>query len=338
MKWRGPRETWLALILLAVGLASVACDKAPAPYKASRLLMGTLVEITVVGHPDKARSAAEAAFEEIKRVERLTSFHQPSALTSLNEQAGFGPVKTDPELARLVEASLKIAAQTGGAFDPTVGPLSRLWGFSGTTEPRLPTQAEIDSALSKVGWKHVRVDRSASTVDLPESGMSLDLGGIAKGYALNRAAAVLKEMGIRSALVNAGGDIIAIGEKSSGRPWRIGVQDPRDQKGILAVVELKDRAIVTSGDYERVFFINDERYHHILDPKTGYPARGMQSVTIVFSDAVIVDGLSVAVFVAGPQKGMEMIQSVPGAAGLLVDAAGELHLSPGAASLFELKR
>jgi thiamine biosynthesis lipoprotein len=300
--------------------------------------MGTLVEITVVADPDKARSAVEAAFEEIKRVERLTSFHQPSALTSLNEQAGHGPVKTDPELAELAEASLKIAAQTGGAFDPTVGPLSRLWGFSGAAEPRLPMQAEIDSALSKVGWKRVRIDISASTVDLPERGMSLDLGGIAKGYALNRAATVLKDLGTRSALVNAGGDIIAIGEKSSGKPWRIGVQDPRDQKGILAVVELKGRAIVTSGDYERVFFINDERYHHILDPKTGYPARGMQSVTIVFSDAVIVDGLSVAVFVAGPKKGMEMIQSVPGAAGLLVDAAGELHLSPEAGSLFELKR
>lgn len=338
MKRHGPRGAWFASALLVVGLASAACDKAPAPYKASRLLMGTLVEIAVVADSDKARAAAENAFDEIKRVERLTSFHQPSALTSLNEQAGHGPVRTDPELVALLEAGLRIAAETGGAFDPTIGPLTRLWGFSGATEPRLPTQAEIDSALSKLGWRRVRVDTAASTVHLPERGMALDLGGIAKGYALNRAAAALKRLGIRAALLNAGGDIIAIGEKSPERPWRIGVQDPRDPRGILAVVELKDKAIVTSGDYERVFFLNDERYHHILDPGTGYPARGMQSVTIVFSDAVIVDGLSVAAFVAGPKKGMEIIEAVSGAAGLLVDAAGELSVSPGAAKLFELKR
>jgi len=325
---------WLTGGLLIVSCAGCNPDK---PHKAQRLLMGTLVEVTAVGPEDKAKNAVEAALDAVKQVEDLTSFHKQSQLTRVNEAAGVEPVKVDQQLLALVEKSLEIAARTHGAFDPTIGPLSNLWRFS-AGEPHLPDRAAIASALEIVGWEKVRIDRAKGTVFLPERGMALDLGGIAKGYALDRAAAAIREAGIRSALVNAGGDIVALGEKEPGKPWRIGIQDPRSPSSIIAVAPVKDGAILTSGDYERFFTEDGKRYHHILDPKTGYPAEGLESVTILTPDARAADGMSLAVFVLGLKEGLRLIESTPGVYGLLVDSQGEIHLSAGAQPFFEMKR
>jgi len=307
-------------------------------HQDSRLMMGTLVEVTVVAPADKAKAVTEAVFEEMRRVEDLTSFHKNSLLTDINSSAGKKAVKTDLELLSLVERSLKIAGETGGAFDPTVGPLCSLWRFSGA-DPRLPDQAEITDALAKVGWYRVKVDRQAGTVFLPDEGMALDLGGMAKGYALDRAREVMKRMGITAGLLNAGGDIVAMGEKGPGKAWRIGVQDPRNPKGLVAVAAIRDGVIVTSGDYERFFEADGRRYHHILDPMTGYPAEGMQSVTILAADGLTADALATAgIFVMGVQRGLRHIESFPGVEGLLIDSEGRIHMTPGAAKAFELKR
>jgi len=168
--------------------------------------------------------------------------------------------------------------------------------------------------------------------------MALDLGGIAKGYALDRAAAVLKKHGISSALVNAGGDVLVVGEKEPVKPWRIGVQDPRNPREVVAVAALKDRVIMTSGDYERFFVKDGKRYHHILNPATGYPADGAQSVTVVASSGLVSEPLGATVFVLGVEEGLKYIQSLHNVDALVIDPQGQIHMTPGAQSLFELKR
>jgi FAD:protein FMN transferase len=336
MKIRGP--AWgLMLPLFLLAASSCVGPQGPPVHKVSRLVMGTLVEVSVVGADDKAKAAAEAALDEIKRIEDLTSFHKPSGLNRLNDAAGQGAVKVDEELLSLIETALRMARETNGAYDPTIGALTRIWQFS-AGEPRLPDAAQVREALGKVGWNKVVVDHQAGTVSLPEPGMALDLGGITKGYALDRAGEAIRQKGVAGALVNAGGDIRVLGEKESGTPWKIGVQDPRNPRGIIAVANVSNRVIVTSGDYERCFFQEGKRYHHILDPAVGYPAEGLQSVTILAADGITAEPLAVGVFVMGLEKGLKFIDGRPGLEGLLVDEKGEMHMTPGARSVIEVKR
>jgi thiamine biosynthesis lipoprotein len=303
----------------------------------NRLLLGTLVEITIAPNDESAKDAAQAVVDEISRVEDLTSFHKSSGLADVNKGAGDGPFKPDAELLALIARGIQIASDTSGAFDPTVGPLCKLWQFS-AGDPRRPTRPEIAEALSHVGWSRVRMDAAAGTITLPDRSMALDLGGIAKGYALDRAAAILKKRGIQRALVNAGGDILVLGKREVGRPWRIGVQHPRATGSMAAVAGLKDCVVVTSGDYERCFFNDGKRYHHILDPRTGYPAEGLQSVTIIAADGVTADALATAVFVLGPDAGMRLVESRPGVEALLIDAQGNFMMTPGAKRVIEAGR
>ncbi|MGC8602237.1 MAG: FAD:protein FMN transferase [Desulfomonilaceae bacterium] len=300
--------------------------------------MGTLVEITVTGPSDKLQDVVNAAFDEIKRIEDMASFHKESQLSRINQNAGISPVKVQPELISLIQNSLEISRLSDGAFDPTIGAVAKLWNFSETGAPRLPAEVEIKQALKKVGWQKVQLFREENQVFLPEKGMALDLGGIAKCYALIRAEEVVKSMGIKSALLNAGGDIAAFGGREPGVPWKIGVQDPRDNSGIAAVVEIESGMVYTSGDYERFFEENGQRYHHILDPKTGYPATGVESVTIVAPDGTRNEGIPAAVFVLGPEKGMRLIEHFKNISCLIIDSEGKFILSPNAGSLFQLRR
>ncbi|MFH0824474.1 MAG: FAD:protein FMN transferase [Pseudomonadota bacterium] len=329
------KPAFLVSLLLPI-IVLCSCEQSRSLHKSGRLLMGTFVEVSLAGPDDAAKEAAAAVMREIQRVEELTSFHKASALSAVNDAAGKGPVKCDKELLAIIRRALDISRRSDGAFDPTVGPLTKMWGFSGG-EPRVPEPEHIREALPKVGWHLVKVDEAAGTVELPMEGMSLDLGGIAKGYALERAVEVIARHNIPAALINAGGDITAVGEKEPGKPWRVGVQDPRDRRAIRAVVELKDRSIVTSGDYERFLIKDDRRYHHILNPKTGYPVEGIRSVTIMTSDRTIPDGLAAAVFVLGTEKGLKLAESMPGVYCLIIDAEDRVSMSPGAAELFQLR-
>lgn len=313
-----------------------ACARESEPlYRANRLLMGTLVELTLRGPADKTRAAADAVFQELKRVEDLTSFHKDSGLSRVNDSAGKGPTTPDPELFGLLMDSIRLARDTRGTFDPTVGPLCKLWQFSGG-EPRVPEPSEIAHALTAVGWGRVRIDPEKGTIELPADGMAFDLGGIAKGYALARAGDVIRRNGLAAGLVNAGGDVMVIGEKAPGQPWKIGVQDPRSEKSIVAVAKLTDTTIFTSGDYERVLFKDGKRYHHILVPQTGYPGEECRSVTIVAKDALLADALAKAVFIMGAEKGLKFLESFPGIHALFIDAAGKMHRTSQAGSVFEL--
>jgi FAD:protein FMN transferase len=337
LKSSKPSCLFLALLFLFPFIVSCSRNSSDPLHKSSRLLLGTLVEVTIPGDADKAASATQAVFDEIKRIEDLTSFHKQSGLTAVNDAAGTGPVKVDAELLDLIATALDTSEKTKGAFDPTVGVLSRLWSFSGG-EPRLPDQSEIADALTKVGGARIQIDRSAGTISLPVKGMALDLGGIAKGYALDRSAKVLKDHGITSALVNAGGDVLVMGEKEPGKPWRVGVQDPRNPREVVAVVAVKDRVIMTSGDYERFFIKDGKRYHHILNPKTGYPAEGVQSVTLVATSGVRAEPLGTTIFAKGIADGLAYVQSLGDVEAMVIDGNGEVHLTPGASALFELKK
>lgn len=296
--------------------------------------MGTLVEVSIAGNGKEAKSAVQAVFDEFKRIEDLTSFHKPSEIGKINDLAGTRPVAVSPEVLELVEKSLQMAELTDGAFDPTIGVITNIWHFS-AGQPRLPSPEEISEQLGKVNWRKIEINKQAGTVFLSEKGMMMDLGGIAKGYALLKSRDVLSRLNIRSALVNAGGDILAIGGKEPGKPWRVGVQHPRKTDAMIAVANLADRLIITSGDYERFFRENNNRYHHILDPKTGYPTQGLQSVTIITPDNGYSDGLSTAVFVLGLEKGSRFLEQRPNTDALLVDSDGKIHITGKNKNTFE---
>ncbi len=322
------------LVAWCVGLLlATACrDEGPTGCRESKFLMGTLVTVTVNGDTTSAVNSCKAVLHEIARIEDLASFHKPSPLNDVNDAAGTAPVETDPELRGLIALSLTLAKQTNGAFDPTIGALTRLWNFSGPGEPRVPAPSEIEHALACVGWKDVQIDETHGTVFLPRRGMALDLGGLVKAYALDQARTILKERGVRSALVDIGGDILALGQKATSKKWRIGVKDPAKPAAIRGIVELADQFILTSGDYERFLEQGGTRYHHILDPKTGYPARGIRSVTLVAKDPLAT--APAGVFVMGIARGISFLEQLPDVYGWLIDDQDVVHETPNARGLF----
>ncbi len=324
-----------AIILLVFILSS--CSSGGASHTGVRLLMGTYVEVTANESKDTAKKAVNSVFDELKRIEDLTSFHKPSNLTNLNDKAGTGPVAVDPELFFIISEAIKAAEKTNGAFDPTIGVVTRLWNFSGSGEIRIPNKTAIQEALTKVGYKKVRLDHALKTVELTDLGMALDLGGIAKGYALFQANKILENLGINSALVNIGGDILALGAKAPGKQWRVGVEDPRDKSALAAVVDLENKMIFTSGDYERFITVDGKRYHHIIDPKTGYPAQGLRSTTLVGAPGPTIQPFGTAIFVMGIEKGLQFVNEIEDLKAMLIDAEGKQFFSKGADKVFSTR-
>ncbi|HSV32097.1 MAG TPA: FAD:protein FMN transferase, partial [Atribacteraceae bacterium] len=287
------------------------------------LAMGTVVSIKA-SDPDRrgAQSAAEAAFAEILRIERLLSTTYPaSEIYNLNRSGGAW-ADLSPETLYVLGQSLYYARLSGGAFDPTVKPLLGLWMEEVRTSGRLPTTEELERALSLVNWRALELDEEQGRARFLKEGMQLTLGGIAAGYAVDRATELLKEKGIAGALIDIGGDIRGYGP----RTFRIAIQHPRDDVGWLEVIDLKNAAVATTGDYRQFFFLGKRRVHHILDPQTGQPADSVMSVTVVAEKALVTDVLTTTVFVLGPEKGMELMNS-HGIAGLIVDAAGQITIS-----------
>lgn len=305
-------------------------------HSAYRVTLDTSVDLQFA-HEDRelASSLEDEVFTEIDRLEKLFSRTiEDSDINLINSFAGEKPAGVNEEVLHVIEKALYYASLSEGYFDPTIAPLIDTWGFLGQ-QFRLPNQDEIDSAIAMVDFNLIQVDRNSSTVFLPETGMSIELGGIAKGYILDRALDVLKNAGIAHAFINAGGDIGLIGSKPDGEPWRIGVRHPRED-AIIAVFPLSDGAVVTSGDYQRYFTENGVNYHHLLDPNTGYPARKLVSVTVVADTVLEADALSTAIFIMGPEKGLPLLNSLPGVEGLLITPEFDILLSSGLEDLVEL--
>ena len=303
-------------------------------YKRTRLMMGTVVEITLLdresgGSPKESVDAAfEAAFARIKELEYLFGrIQKNSDIWKINRSPGL-PVSVSPETYRLIEAGLGFSKLSGGAFDITLGRIIELWDFEGK-KPVVPDAVHIKEALKDVGRKSLLLDKKAATVT-PLNAVKLDLGAIAKGYIIDEAAKVLLANNINNFIINAGGDMVIRGKRGS-KPWKVGLQHPRDTGKVIAHMEIGDvqTAIVTSGDYERYFMKEGRRYHHILDPETGYPAEGLISVTIKASDTVTADALSTAVFVMGSAKGLALIEQLPDVEAVLIDRDENIIISRG---------
>ena len=292
--------------------------------------MGTVVEITVLNEESRkvAEGAVQAAFDEIKRLENLLGRHQEgSDIWNINGQPDVD-VPVSAETIEVIEKGLQFSKLSEGAFDITLGRLSELWNFEGERKVP-PTEGEIEEALSGVGAESVQIDKPAKTIRAV-NGVRLDLGGIAKGQIIDVAGGIMQEMGVKNFILNAGGDMIIRGRKGN-KPWRIGLQHPRKKGEVFAHLDVdKERAaIVTSGDYERYFEHKGKRYHHILDPATGYPAWRLMNSTIVADDAATADAVCTAVFVMGHEAGMRLIDSLEGVEGVLVDHDRNVYISKG---------
>ncbi|MDF1800897.1 MAG: FAD:protein FMN transferase [Planctomycetota bacterium] len=289
--------------------------------------MGTEVSIEAIGPSAAALDAALLAAEaELRRVEDVMTSWRDSPLTRINARAGEGPVPIDLELARMVGRGLAVGELTGGAFDVTFASVGKLWDFK-AVPPVLPTQAQIDAALAGVGYQRVRLDLEAGTIELP-AGTRLGLGGIAKGYGVDRAMAVLLQHGVQHGIVNAGGDMKVLGTQL-GQPWRIAIAHPRNRDHVLAMVPLANTCMVTSGDYERFFEHDGKRYHHILDPRTGYPATGAMSATVIAPDAAFADALATALAVLPTDESLALVEGLDRVECLLVDLDGDVFRSSG---------
>lgn len=293
-----------------------------------RPCMGTMVEITAVGRDrPEVREAVHKAFTEIERIETLMSpYREGSDIRRINREAGKSAVKVDDEVMEVLSRANRISEKSNGAFDLTAASLADIWSFDKNT-PSVPSKTEIEEALKKVGFRKLVLDLEHGTARLALPGMRIHPGGIAKGYACDRAAAALFKQGITMAMVNAGGDIRVLGQKIN-RPWKVGVQDPRDRGRIIAWIAAKDEAVATSGDYEKFFVKDGKRYCHILDPRTGRPADSCRSVTVVAKEAWLADALATAVFALGPEEGLELVRSMDAKA-LIIDSNGDVRQSPG---------
>jgi thiamine biosynthesis lipoprotein len=309
------------LLLAIITILSAACSS-PSDIHETRFIMGTLVEFTIAGSEQtQAEKSIAAAAREMQRIEDLFTIYGDVAnsVKAFNASPADTLVKLDDEVADLLDTALAIKLQSGGTFDPTLGNLNLLWSFSLPESPLTPPSAEaIEQALPPLhciekqegGW--IRLDNRCL----------LDFGAIAKGYAIDRGMAVLQKNGIGHAIINAGGDIRLIGRHGE-KPWRIGIRHPRNKAEVIATLELEgDVSVVTSGDYERYFVYEGQRYHHILNPKTGWPATASQSATVIAPNATLADAWSTALFVHG-KDGVPLLNKM-GFAALLVDHNGKV--------------
>lgn len=302
--------------------------------------MGTLVQVRAYAPAGRADEAVEAAMARIREVEAHMSVSVPSSDTAaVNRGAGGLPTKVGEDTLYVVKKALEYGALSGGKFDVAVGPLVQLWGI-GTDHARVPAPSEIEAAKSLVDYRGVKLDDSAGTIGLEKPGMALDLGAIAKGFAADKAAEALVEHGVRSAFIDLGGNILVVGSRPDGSPWRVGIQDPwRERGATFGVVPVRDAAVVSSGTYERFFEKDGKRYHHIIDPDTGYPAEtGIASVTILAHRAVDADALSTTVFLLGPSRGMDLVTGFPGVEAVIVTDDRQVIVSPGLRRVIQVNK
>jgi len=297
-------------------------------YGEQREMMGTIWEVQIVlhgGERSKAQQAVADVFAELARIDQVMSEWRPdSPISALNASAGGPPVELPQELVDMIRRSIEFGRLSGGAFDITWHGMAGLWHFD--EQFHVPSQAEVEAALKSVDYRRIRIEGRA--VAIP-AGFSLGLGGIAKGYAIDRAGSVIRSAGFPDFLVNGGGDVLTGGSRGN-RPWRVGVRAPRGGPAdLMARVDVSDEAIVTSGDYERYRIVDGVRYHHIIDPRNGWPASLCQSVTVVAPSAEQADALATAVFVLGPEKGLALVAGQDRVDVLVVDAAGKYVMTDG---------
>jgi thiamine biosynthesis lipoprotein len=316
-----------AVLIFAVLAGISGCAKAEAAR--TEYVLHTVC--TVNAFDDGTAALYDETFARLREIEARMSASDPASdVSAVNAAAGVAAVKVHDDVLFVVKAALRYAELSGGAFDPTIGPVVDLWGIGGDA-PRVPAPDELAAALALVDWRGVTLDEAAKTIKLARPGMRLDLGAIAKGYAADEVARLLRQRKVDRAVIDLGGNIMVIGAKADGSPWRIGVQDPAGLRGShIAILEMVDKTLVTSGVYERNFTQDGKLYHHILSTADGYPVgNGLVSVTIVADKSTDADGLSTSVFALGYEKGLALVESLPGVEAIFVDGNNRIRVSSG---------
>lgn len=328
--------------VLAIGMCILltmllgGCEKKVQESNKEAFKMDTIMNLRAYG--PNANEAIDAAYKRIDEIEQMASSSiETSDVSKINQAAGKEYVKVHPEIVKMIKTSKKYSGLSNGAFDITVGPLIKLWGI-GTKDERVPSDSEIKTKLPLVGYNNISINEADNSVKLMKEGMSIDLGGIAKGFTADEVVKVFQKYGIKSAIINLGGSsVYTLGQKPDGTLWSVGIQHPRKDKneGFLGIIRMPQQALSTSGDYERFFIKDDKRYHHILNPTTGYPADvGVMSDTIVIDSNIpdcnmLADILTKITFVSGVEKGLKIIDSIPGVSCIAVTTDYKVYKSTG---------
>jgi thiamine biosynthesis lipoprotein len=302
-------------------------------------LLGTIITIKVyVKDIEKGKKAVDMAFDRIRQIENLMSVNIPdSEVSRINEKSGIEAVKVSSDTMAVVKKGIYYGRLSGGLFDITIGPLVKLWGI-GTDSSTVPGQQELQKAIALVDYRKVIIDDASDSIMLPVKGMMIDLGGIAKGYAADQVKELLIAEGIGHAVINLGGNVLTVGDRYDGNAWNIGIQDPyAPTGGTMGVARIKDMTVVSSGDYERYFEQDGKRYHHIINPRTGYPEQNnLKGVTVITGSSFDADALSTTLFLLGPEKGIELIEQLENAEAIMIGRDREVIVSSGLGDTFSI--
>ncbi|MGL4873173.1 MAG: FAD:protein FMN transferase [Clostridium sp.] len=324
----------LLLAILTIGL--VACgEKEEKIHSRTELFMGTAINIKIY---DGSEKVLDKIFKEVKDIEDKASINKGGTeVDSINKNAGIKSVKVSNDVFEMIKIGMEYSSMSNGKYDITVGPLVKLWSI-GLPEARKPKEEEIGQALEKINYKDLELNEEKKEVYLKKEGMLLDLGSIAKGYTADRITEVLKEEGINKAIVDLGGNIYAFGEKNENEKWKIGIQNPFSDRGdVVGAVKVKDKSIVTTGTYERFLEEGGKKYHHILDPKRGYPYESnIGGVSIISDKSIDGDALSTLVFTLGIEEGLSFVEGIDGVECIFIDKEKNIYLSSGIKEEFEL--
>jgi len=330
--------TIAALSLIAVSCRGGGSGSPVRSVERAGVAMGSELRLTASTTDEAAaRAAFDAVFAEFERLEALMSTWRPgSDVLRINAAAGVQPVPVAADVRDVLRQARQISEWTGGTFDVTFGALSDVWKFDHDQDNAVPPEELIRARLPLIDYRQIEIDDRAGTVFLAGKGMRIHLGGIGKGYAVDHARRILRAAGLRDFMIQAGGDLYVGGHKD-GRPWRLGINDPRGPEGkSFATIDLTDSTFSTSGDYARFFMKDGIRYHHILDPATGQPARLCRSVTIASDSPVLADAVAKGVFILGPEKGMALVEKLPNLEAVIVTAKNEVLVSTGLRDRFVL--
>ena len=291
-------------------------------------LMGSRFDITIVAKDSTAAEAnIDTVIAEVTRIENLISdWRSYTQVGQINENAGIKPIKVDKEVFELTERAIHLSEITDGAFDISFAAMDRIWKFDGSMKT-MPTAAAIKKSVEKVGYKNIILDKENSTIFLKLKGMKIGFGALGEGYAADRCKEIMLARGINAGIVNGSGDMNTWGNQPDGSPWNIGVTDPKHMGELLAIVPLAHGAVVTSGSYEKFVVFNGKRYAHIINPKTGYPATGLTSVTVFGTSAEMANGLSTSIMVMGKKAGLALLKNYPEMSCILVADNGKLSTS-----------
>jgi len=297
-------------------------------HKQTLKLMGTRFDITVVANDSvQASNYISTAIEEISRIEKLISSWDTYSQTSeINRNAGIKPIKIDKELFDLIERSLAISKLTDGAFDISYASMDKIWKFDGSMKS-MPSEEEIKKSVSKVNYQNIILNEENKTVFLKLKGMKIGFGAIGKGYAADKTKSLLISKGVKAGIINASGDMNTWGKQPNGKDWMVAITNPLNKNNAFALLPISNKAVVTSGNYEKYVTFNNKRYTHIIDPRTGYPATDIISVSVFAPKAELADALATSIFVMGTEVGLNRINQLKGIDCIIIDSKGNIHTS-----------